>query len=330
MARADGAASFAVLNPPDQPIQWGGVIAVGVKGSVPGANPADANSWKVTLNGVQLGVARVFIGAAEGEPPAGGGANVYRLVLTRPDFYAQPANPAVSTVAPAVKNPGDVIAGTIRAVAPTLWSANPVAVQVTLGGSALAAEAGRNVVSFRLCSPVRLAASVALLVLLAVALVYAWLRTGAFRDDAPALPYQERLFSLGRLQLAFWTTLVVGGYLYLYLTTGQFEGLLNSTASILLGISAATTLTSAVVTPPQASAAGTPVQKHVNWLIDILSDTQGVNLHRLQMAIWTLAFGLVFVSQLATQFAFPVFDNTAYALMGISSGTYVWLKRTEN
>ena len=69
------------------------------------------------------------------------------------------------------------------------------------------------------------------------------------------------------------------------------------------------------------------------WLQDLLSDEdasagQGrvITFHRFQIVVWTLILGIVFVSEVLTKLAMPVFDNTLLTLMGISSGTYLGFK----
>jgi hypothetical protein len=64
------------------------------------------------------------------------------------------------------------------------------------------------------------------------------------------------------------------------------------------------------------------------WL-DILSDADGVTVHRFQNVVWTVVLGFVFVILTCTHHAMPVFDNTLLTLMGISGGTYVGLKVPE-
>jgi hypothetical protein len=65
-------------------------------------------------------------------------------------------------------------------------------------------------------------------------------------------------------------------------------------------------------------------------LLDLLSEEdasagQGrvITFHRFQIVVWTLILGIVFVSEVLTKLAMPVFDSTLLALMGISSGTYL-------
>ncbi|MBN1931550.1 MAG: hypothetical protein JW786_08090 [Desulfobacterales bacterium] len=66
-----------------------------------------------------------------------------------------------------------------------------------------------------------------------------------------------------------------------------------------------------------------------NWLSDLLTDANGISFHRLQMVIWTLVLGIVFIQQVLSNLALPDFDSTLLALMGISSGTYLGFKLPE-
>lgn len=65
------------------------------------------------------------------------------------------------------------------------------------------------------------------------------------------------------------------------------------------------------------------------WITDLLSDENGVSLHRLQMAVWTVVLGGAFVTAVWRTFAMPVFDETTLGLMGISSSTYLGFKFPE-
>ena len=62
---------------------------------------------------------------------------------------------------------------------------------------------------------------------------------------------------------------------------------------------------------------------------DILTDVNGVALHRFQMVAWTLALGLTFVIGVYRNLAMPEFSTTLLVLMGISAGTYLGFKIPE-
>ena len=70
-----------------------------------------------------------------------------------------------------------------------------------------------------------------------------------------------------------------------------------------------------------------PVSK--NFLNDILTDVNGITLHRFQIVIWTLVLGYLFILGVYRELAMPQFSTTLLALMGISSGTYLGFKIPE-
>jgi hypothetical protein len=68
-------------------------------------------------------------------------------------------------------------------------------------------------------------------------------------------------------------------------------------------------------------------------LRDILSDKNGVSIHRLQNVLWTLIVGVIYIQFVATQSSLPdetVLTDNLLMLMGISTGAYVGLKTMEN
>lgn len=62
---------------------------------------------------------------------------------------------------------------------------------------------------------------------------------------------------------------------------------------------------------------------------DIISDSYGTSLHRLQALVWTIVFGVIFCHKVYQNLAMPEFNSTLLALMGISSGTYLGFKVPE-
>ena len=62
---------------------------------------------------------------------------------------------------------------------------------------------------------------------------------------------------------------------------------------------------------------------------DILTDVNGIALHRFQMAAWTLTLGLIFIIGVYRSLAMPEFSVILLALMGISAGTYLGFKIPE-
>jgi hypothetical protein len=66
-----------------------------------------------------------------------------------------------------------------------------------------------------------------------------------------------------------------------------------------------------------------------NFLKDIMSDANGVAVHRLQSVLFNVVFGVIFIYEVITTYAMPNFTATQFMLMGISNVTYVAMKNSE-
>jgi hypothetical protein len=184
-------------------------------------------------------------------------------------------------------------------------------------------------------------------------------------NPLPTPGNKRRSFSLARCQMAWWFFIVLGAYLYIWIVTGNRDSL-NSGVLTLIGISAATGASSAVIdgskrderkkleaqrdalnaaigaVPPPANLADlnaqlarvqasiqalpSPPGESEGLLKDILNEEDGVSFHRFQMAGWTIMLGIVFVVTVYQSLVMPDPSATLLGLMGISSGTYIGLK----
>jgi hypothetical protein len=152
-----------------------------------------------------------------------------------------------------------------------------------------------------------------------MALFYGAQTSSVLRDGGVTSPY-----SLARVQMAFWLYLVTAAFIFIWLVTGDYNGVLTPQSLTLIGISSTTALMAISVD----KAAGQPAAAAVSrgFLNDILNDADGVALHRLQIAVWTLVLGAVFFAQIFHSFRLPTFDSNLLILMGISGVTYVGFK----
>jgi hypothetical protein len=66
-----------------------------------------------------------------------------------------------------------------------------------------------------------------------------------------------------------------------------------------------------------------------NWFIDVLSDVNGISLHRFQILVWTFVLIVIFIADVYNYLTMPDFSATLLGLMGISSGTYIGFKLPE-
>ncbi|SFL94676.1 hypothetical protein [Variovorax sp. OV329] len=156
-------------------------------------------------------------------------------------------------------------------------------------------------------------------------LVYMAHHTTLLRDAAPAgTPLDQRTYSLGRTQMAWWFAIVFASFVFLWLVTGEMPAI-SGQALTLLGIASATTMASSAVAPGRESDRGSAGV----FFTDLLSDAQGIAIHRFQMVALTIAMGLIFIFEVATRLSMPAFDPSLLTLVGLSSATYVGLKIPE-
>ena len=65
------------------------------------------------------------------------------------------------------------------------------------------------------------------------------------------------------------------------------------------------------------------------FLADLVYDQDGVSLQRLQIVVWTVVLGGIFVNQVYVGLTMPEFSATLLTLMGLSSGTFLAGKSQE-
>lgn len=152
-------------------------------------------------------------------------------------------------------------------------------------------------------------------------------KTNLLREsNDPKSPYSFSNFQL------WWWTVIITPLFVLYWGAGNQPDL-NNTGLILLGISGGTILSSSAIAAFQMTKKVTPLKAlskgSVNFLVDILSDDNGkLSVSRLQQLLFTLIYGVIFISSFFKNgsMKYPDFDENAYILMGISSGTYLIAK----
>jgi len=162
------------------------------------------------------------------------------------------------------------------------------------------------------------------------------------RDISTATPHQP--YSWARVQLAWWTIIVLSSFISIVYINGDAPGLSQSTV-ILLGISAATTATARVIDLADEEKPGGIRHQNdfgKNFFLDILSDQTGVSVHRFQTIIFNATFGVWFITEVLNHLPIeckdqecldaimPGISSNNLILLGLSSATYAALKITEN
>ena len=155
--------------------------------------------------------------------------------------------------------------------------------------------------------------------------IYLAAQSALIRDPAPVgTVLERRTFSLGRTQFAWWFAIIFASLVFLWLVTGEVPAL-SPQALALLGLSGVTTGLAAAVSPGRLASDG----KEGVFLQDLLSDSEGVGIHRFQMVVITTALGLVFLYEVMTRLTMPTFDASLLTMMGLSAAAYVGLKVPE-
>jgi hypothetical protein len=164
-------------------------------------------------------------------------------------------------------------------------------------------------------------------------------RYGMLRDNSTATP---KPFSFARVQLAWWMIIIITSAVSILISRGVMPTFDTSTL-YLLGISSATTIGATLIdisdqTNPNMTVLGQNMQGK-DLFMDILSDKNGINMHRFQTVIFNTVFGVWFVIYVLNHIGdagtvvdkiIPVVTPNNLILLGVSSGLYTALKTTEN
>jgi hypothetical protein len=199
-----------------------------------------------------------------------------------------------------------------------------------------------------------------------IALCVFAVKSNVLRDGTPRPADKSKRppYSLAKTQAAFWFFLVFATFGFIWFMTGDYNGVMTNTALALIGIGSGTTLGAAMIevarsdewrkdrekleqdlaaekTKLAAAPSDPDIQERIasleqrirpasrSLLMDLVTDVNGITLHRFQMIVWTLALAAVFVIAVYDKLAMPDFDATLLALLGISSGVYLGFKIPE-
>lgn len=169
------------------------------------------------------------------------------------------------------------------------------------------------------------------LVLMALSGIWMLVHPTALRDESSCDP---RPYSYSRVQLWWWTFVILPAWLVAWAVYDELWQF-NSTALALLGLGGATTVAARLIDGRDESQ--TKVTRHQDengskgFFIDILSDSQGVSMHRYQGLVFNVVYAFSFlISTFDGRRKFYDFDPATLALLGVSTATYIAIKATEN
>ena len=147
------------------------------------------------------------------------------------------------------------------------------------------------------------------------------------KTDLIRITDKKSRFSLGLAQLLFWVFLIAIAFIYIWITTTEMYPITGSVL-VLLTISLSTSGGARLVDKARdPNRIFEPSGGH--FFKDIISDDAGYSVHRVQMVIWTVILGIIFIHEVVVEQQMPQFDSNLLLLMGISSTGYVGLKSIE-
>jgi len=186
------------------------------------------------------------------------------------------------------------------------------------------------------------------LLLVVVFGLFLMFKTGLCRDLSynPATnqlrELKERPYSHSRMQIFWWTLIILTCFSFFYFYTG-FLLALNPTIILLLGGGLATSIFGTMVDNSQMeeNVNSVPIRHQdlepsKGLFADILSDEGGISIHRFQSLIFNIIFGLGFVSSFVKlvnagkEYPFIEFENWQLTLLGMSAAGYLGFKSFEN
>jgi hypothetical protein len=142
------------------------------------------------------------------------------------------------------------------------------------------------------------------------------------KADANGVPTGP--YSLGRTQMALWLVLTVAGFIFIWLTLGEFLNLISGPVLVLLGINGTTGL--AAIQIDKHAGGGVDDWTTQSFLKDLLYDGNGPQLQRIQVLAWTVILAIIFIWNAVTNFYFVAFDTNLLLLMGIANSMYIGFK----
>lgn len=143
---------------------------------------------------------------------------------------------------------------------------------------------------------------------------------------------QKKPYSFARTQLLWWSLIILSLFSLSYGENSQIPEL-NSSTLILLGISLVTVAAARIIDNNDANnylVRHQDIEESKGFIIDILSDENGISIHRFQALLFNIIFGIIFIHHFFISNAFVEFNSTELGLMGISSAAYIGMKLFEN
>ncbi|HEY0058658.1 MAG TPA: hypothetical protein VGB56_05950 [Flavisolibacter sp.] len=171
-------------------------------------------------------------------------------------------------------------------------------------------------------------------------------RDASYDKSCTLKPVESRPYSYSRVQLFWWTLIILFCYILFFALYGVLLPL-NPTVILLLGSGVAVYIFGKSMDKDQIRknnaeepARHQDLHDSKGFLTDILSDENGISIHRLQAVAFNIVYGLGFLSAFFSalsdasnkKYTYPLieFEPWQLSLLGISAIGYLGLKSSEN
>lgn len=171
-------------------------------------------------------------------------------------------------------------------------------------------------------------------------------RDASYDRSCTLKPVDRRPYSYSRVQLFWWTLIILFCYILFFALYGVLLPL-NASVILLLGSGVAVYIFGKSMDKEQIRknndqepARHQDLNDSRGFLTDILSDENGISIHRLQAVAFNIVYGLGFLSAFFSalsdaankKYAYPLieFEPWQLSLLGISALGYLGLKSSEN
>ena len=155
----------------------------------------------------------------------------------------------------------------------------------------------------------------------------------AFLKDKSILAIDLRPYSLSSTLIFYWTLLIFLSVCYIGIVSDNLPTI-DSGVLVLMGMVVGTATTGKVIDSTQSAdpniARSQDISPSEGFLTDILSDSNGISVARLQTLVFNIIYGFAFLAIVITQHTLYNFPQQTLTLLGISSGAYALMKIPEN
>lgn len=176
-------------------------------------------------------------------------------------------------------------------------------------------------------------------------------RDESYDPEGKPKEIKKRPFSFSKVQLFWWTVLIIFCFIWFFAKYGVLlpfnqTVILLLTGGIVVRLFGKTIDNNQIrknkVRSSEVNNNGRPlstrhqdVHDSQGFLTDILSDEDGISIHRMQALVFNLIYGVAFIAFFFSalrvkQYPFMEFEDWQMALLGISSAGYLTLKTMEN